>query len=503
VNAGGGSDCLVSYHDICKNDDGLCKQEWVSGCDYCEVDNIEYSCELPSGGGSASCGIAEKCIITLPPPPSDCVDVGSESFVGCYLDLYSDPSLPLKRTDPIINFDWGEDSPDESLYSDYFSVKWEGDFTFPTTGFYTFYIATDDGVRIYVDGELVFDRWYDQSAVLVEEQVFVYSGVRRIKVEYYEKGGDAEAHFGWELEQAINEPNRPSISGDLTTLINSNYLFQIHSTDPQGYNIRYGLDWSNPLDDIVDDWIPSTGYLSSGTYQDASHVFPVAGEVSFAVLAQNEWGLNSDWRYKDILVYHPEPILEATPSSVDLGDVVSVSFSEVAEPTSLDWIGMYLTNEYDNSQYIDWLYTSTCSKTGGVARASGVCNFTVPGIPDNYNFRIFENDGFRRLTTSNSVNVSDLDGVEFSVTVSVAQSPGGSIQSTDTIIDTRVCGSPCVRSYPQDSAVTLQALPSSSYWMFNGWSGACTGVGDCIVSVDSDVVVTASFVPRLFFYTEQ
>ena len=327
VNAGGGSDCLVSYHDICKNDDGLCKQEWVSGCDYCEVDNIEYSCELPSGGGSASCGIAEKCIITLPPPPSDCVDVGSESFVGCYLDLYSDPSLPLKRTDPIINFDWGEDSPDESLYSDYFSVKWEGDFTFPTTGFYTFYIATDDGVRIYVDGELVFDRWYDQSAVLVEEQVFVYSGVRRIKVEYYEKGGDAEAHFGWELEQAINEPNRPSISGDLTTLINSNYLFQIHSTDPQGYNIRYGLDWSNPLDDIVDDWIPSTGYLSSGTYQDASHVFPVVGEVSFAVLAQNEWGLNSDWRYKDILVYHPEPILEATPSSVDLGDVVSVSFS--------------------------------------------------------------------------------------------------------------------------------------------------------------------------------
>jgi hypothetical protein len=54
------------------------------------------------------------------------------------------------------------------------------------------------------------------------------------------------------------------------------------------------------------------------------------------------------------------------------------------------------------------------------------------------------------------------------------------------------CGSTCSASYSQNASVTLTATPSGSS-MFSGWSGACSGTGSCVVTMGSDVSVTASF----------
>ena len=45
--------------------------------------------------------------------------------------------------------------------------------------------------------------------------------------------------------------------------------------------------------------------------------------------------------------------------------------------------------------------------TGGSARASGSCPFTVPSTvaPGNYQLRLFANDGFSILATSNAFTV--------------------------------------------------------------------------------------------------
>ena len=54
------------------------------------------------------------------------------------------------------------------------------------------------------------------------------------------------------------------------------------------------------------------------------------------------------------------------------------------------------------------------------------------------------------------------------------------------------CGSDCSESYPLYMRDTLTAIPASGY-TFGGWSGACTGMGDCTVTMDATKSVTATF----------
>ena len=44
------------------------------------------------------------------------------------------------------------------------------------------------------------------------------------------------------------------------------------------------------------------------------------------------------------------------------------------------------------------------------------------------------------------------------------------------------------------TGVTITA-PSHSVWAFLGWSGACTGTGSCIVTMDANKSVTATYGP--------
>ena len=90
-------------------------------------------------------------------------------------EYYNDPSngaYPLEdpftgspvltRTDGTVNFNWGNDSPGSQVSSNYFSVKWTGQVRAPVSGTYTFTVTGDDGVRLYLNGQLVIDGWRDQ-----------------------------------------------------------------------------------------------------------------------------------------------------------------------------------------------------------------------------------------------------------------------------------------------------------------------------------------------------
>src|SRR5207237_6763807 len=71
----------------------------------------------------------------------------------------SDFTAPvLTRTDQNINFNWGTGSPAPGIDPDTFSVRWIGKISVPTTGRYTFYTTTDDGVRLWVNNQLLIDQ---------------------------------------------------------------------------------------------------------------------------------------------------------------------------------------------------------------------------------------------------------------------------------------------------------------------------------------------------------
>ena len=71
----------------------------------------------------------------------------------------------LVRRDGQVSFDWGVQSPAPGVVApERFLVRWSGFASVPTTGSYLFGAAADDGVRGTVNGQVVLDRWFDQTA---------------------------------------------------------------------------------------------------------------------------------------------------------------------------------------------------------------------------------------------------------------------------------------------------------------------------------------------------
>jgi len=101
------------------------------------------------------------------------------------------------RYETAINHDWREKAPEQSVWHDSFSARWTADKLFDA-GTYVFKAYTDDGMRVWFDGQLVIDEWRDLYATLYEKQVVVGEGMHSLQVEYYDHIGDAVAMFWWE-----------------------------------------------------------------------------------------------------------------------------------------------------------------------------------------------------------------------------------------------------------------------------------------------------------------
>jgi hypothetical protein len=108
-------------------------------------------------------------------------------------------NLVLTRVDPQINFNWGDPGgPDPSVGEDQFSVRWTGEVEAAFTETYTFYTNSDDGVRLWVDGQQLVDNWTDHGPTEDRGTIDLVSGGRySLTMEYYENGGGAVAELRW------------------------------------------------------------------------------------------------------------------------------------------------------------------------------------------------------------------------------------------------------------------------------------------------------------------
>ena len=76
------------------------------------------------------------------------------------------------------------------------------------------------------------------------------------------------------------------------------------------------------------------------------------------------------------------------------------------------------------------------------------------------------------------------------VTLTVSVAGSGSVTSTDGFIS---CPGTCTHVYDPGTPVTLNETPASG-WAFSGWTGACSGVGNCSITMTDNLAVTAVFV---------
>ena len=142
----------------------------------------------------------------------------------------------------------------------------------------------------------------------------------------------------------------------------------------------------------------------------------------------------------------------STPAGIDCGATCAASFPRDATVT--------LTAMPDATSTFDG-WTGDCSGTDD-------CTILL--------------DGARSVTPT-------FTRITHELSVTLAGAGGGTVTSTPAGID---CGATCAFAYVQGNTVTLTATPDATS-TFTGWSGACTGTGECSVTADGAQSVTATF----------
>ena len=150
------------------------------------------------GNYSPSSQAVQVTIPTSQSTSANCPAPAVNAFTGCYyksLDLTGTPAVV--RTDAQVNFDWFGSPPVPEIASSQFSARWQGQFTFDA-GVYVFTAIASDGMRLYIDGELVISAWQDQPPAGSSVQRTLTAGAHTIAMDYYGRNGTTAAHLSWQ-----------------------------------------------------------------------------------------------------------------------------------------------------------------------------------------------------------------------------------------------------------------------------------------------------------------
>lgn len=126
---------------------------------------------------------------------------GSASGTGLLGQYYRGKGfreLILSRTDATVDSStWSGGSPAPGVPADHFSARWSGWVEPPSSGSFTFYATVDDGVRLWIDGELLIDDWTDTPGVHTCTANLIANHKHEIRLEFYENAGGATCQLAW------------------------------------------------------------------------------------------------------------------------------------------------------------------------------------------------------------------------------------------------------------------------------------------------------------------
>jgi hypothetical protein len=133
-----------------------------------------------------------------PPPACTAANGSGSGLRGEYFASTTLSNRVLTRIDPKLDFSWGTAAPNAAVPADRFSVRWTGQVSPRFGGPTTFYTVSDDGVRLWVNGQLLIDNWTDHGSTENSASITLTAGQKYdLKLEYYEATGGAVARLLW------------------------------------------------------------------------------------------------------------------------------------------------------------------------------------------------------------------------------------------------------------------------------------------------------------------
>ncbi len=120
---------------------------------------------------------------------------------------FNPTNLFLTRIDPEVNFIWSNGmSP--NLSNGNYTVRWTGQVQPQFSDLYYFDVRSDDGCRLWVNDQLLINKWQSQGATDWTNAIALQAGVPYdLELDYLQTGGSARRNF---IGIARSQPRKSS-----------------------------------------------------------------------------------------------------------------------------------------------------------------------------------------------------------------------------------------------------------------------------------------------------
>lgn len=164
--------------------------------------------------------------------------LAGEGLTAQYFDNVDFTAAKLTRIDAAVNFDWGTSAPVGSVANTTYSVRWTGAVVPAFSELYTFIVTADDGVRLWIDDQLIVNNWVSQTAKAVSGQIALAAGQPvAVKLEYFQNTGPASVRLEWSSPSQTREVIPQSRLNATTTVDNRGTALQETWTNVPGGTI--------------------------------------------------------------------------------------------------------------------------------------------------------------------------------------------------------------------------------------------------------------------------
>ena len=256
-------------------------------------------------------------------------------------------NLKMTRIDPTIDFTWGT-TTQPIANNGYYCVRWAGQVQPQYSETYYFDANTDDGVKVWVNDQLIIDHWVGQSATDWVSPITLQAGVRyNIKMEYFQLAGSAVAHLYW---YSLSQPKQviPSsrlyaatVSTAPTSIISPLYAYAF-----LGQPFSYTVVGANSPTALTASPMPPGLSFNSGSGL-ISGTPNLAGEYSIMLTAQNGSGVGASILDLQVIDTGTSVVREVwtNVSGVNVADIpVTTSASSITTLGTLEGITGYGQN---------------------------------------------------------------------------------------------------------------------------------------------------------------
>lgn len=131
---------------------------------------------------------------------------------------------------------------------DYAGIRWSGRIQVPETADYTFYGLADNGIRLWVNGEQLFNYWDGDSWDVLQTSKAVKLEAGKfydIKVEYFDYAGGAHATLSWSNNKGLKD--KATIPSSAFYLPSNYSGIYIGSIDTSEANLKEGEDFKGDV----------------------------------------------------------------------------------------------------------------------------------------------------------------------------------------------------------------------------------------------------------------